>query len=153
MTQLWADCRYLREVVFADARWTVEGYAVLLGRRTRFISPVIVLLIDFNKHNVMDPFSQNVFNFIALLCPSYPLRHGFPTRGQSCELCTLKKCHNKLDRYFTYCYISMNRPADQTVITGVAFRHKRVGDPCSASLLVWSFPGQEILYILESNPH
>ena len=89
MTQLWVDCRYRREVVFADARWTVEGYTVLLSRRTRVISPVVVLLLDFNKHNVMDPFSENVFNFIAHLCPLYPLRHGFPTRGHSCKLCTV----------------------------------------------------------------
>jgi hypothetical protein len=62
---------------------------VLLGTHTRVISPVVVLLLGFNKHNVMDPFSQNVFNFIALLCPLYPLRHGFPTRGHSCKLCAL----------------------------------------------------------------
>ena len=35
---------------------------MLLGRRRRVISPVVVLLLNFNKHNVMDPFSQNVFN-------------------------------------------------------------------------------------------
>lgn len=79
MTQLWADYHSLSETVFADTRWTVEGYDVLLGRRTRVISPVVVLLLDFNKRNVMDPFSQNVFNFIALLCPLFPLRHGFQT--------------------------------------------------------------------------
>ena len=59
---------------------------MLLGRRTRVISPVVVLLLDFNKHNVMDPFSQNVFKFIALMCPLYPLRHGFPTRGPRAQL-------------------------------------------------------------------
>jgi len=72
---------------------------------------------------------------------------GFRPPGHSCELPTLKKCHNKLDRYSTYCYFSTNRPADQPAITGVVFCHKRVGDPCCASLLVWSFPGQEVRLI------
>jgi hypothetical protein len=42
----------------------------------RAISPVVVLLLNFNKHNVMDPLSQNVFNFIVLLVSVVPTASG-----------------------------------------------------------------------------
>ena len=96
---------------------------MLLGRRTRAVSPVVVLLPNSNKHNVMDPLGQHIFNFIVL--PSVRCTHcvrGFrpAARGHSCKLCTLLKCQNKLDRYSTYCYFSTNRPADLPTIMGVA---------------------------------